>query len=199
MITHLHVGEKTSRVSIPSICSDISPDTQLNVILKPVLEALPMSLVETRQYTSSLPSNLPRKTIYIPQIQSTLLGKLPAEIRLKIWRYAIGNQEIHIISKYRRLGHAVCDEEYWAENQAERPGLRASSYMFTFGSLQRTKQLADWSMVNLLRTCQLVYVISLLSPPFPHRSTYPKLLPLEQYLRNDHATLAHGKRIEFTL
>ena len=152
-------------------------------------EALPMPLVGTKQYTSSQPPNLPRETISVPQTQSTLLSKLPAEIRAEIWKYAIGNQEIHIISKYRRIGHAVCNAGYWVEYQAERPDLRASSYMFTFGSLPRTKQLADWSMVNLLRTCQLMYVISLSSLLLFRRSTYAITMQ----------TSADGKRTECTL
>lgn len=75
-----------------------------------------------------------------------------------IFEYAIGGQRIHIICKHRKLGHAVCNEEYWDEHRSEMPGLRSSSYMYTFGSLPATKQLADWSMCNLLRTCRQMYV-----------------------------------------
>jgi hypothetical protein len=163
-------------------------------MIKPVSEALPSPLEEMKPCASSLPPNFSRKIVSAFQIQSTLLGKLPAEIRMKIWKYAIGNQELHIISKYRRLGHAVCDAGYWAENQSERPDLRASSYMFTYGSLPRTKQLADWSMVNLLTTCRLMYVISLLLLFLFHRSTYPVLLPSGENIHNNHANIGRWQK-----
>jgi hypothetical protein len=74
-----------------------------------------------------------------------------------IWRHAIGNRKIHIINKYRRLGHAVMDDEYWRQHHAERPGLRASSYMYTYGTLPTTKQLADNNLCDLLVTCLRIY------------------------------------------
>jgi hypothetical protein len=132
--------------------------SQLNKITSPLLDALPVPLSETKPHTLSLRPSLHRKTSSVSQLQSIPLGKLPPEIRVIIWKYTIGNQEVHIVSKFRRIGHAVCDAGYWAENQAERPGLRASSYMFTYGSLPTTKQLADWNMLSLLRTCRLMYV-----------------------------------------
>jgi hypothetical protein len=131
---------------------------QLNKITPPLLDALPAPLSETKPHTLSLRPSLPRKTSSASQIQSTLLGKLPPEIRVVIWKYIIGNQEVHIVSKFGRIGHTICDAGYWAENRADRPDLRASSYMFTYGTLPTTKQLADWNMLSLLRTCRLMYV-----------------------------------------
>ncbi|KAH8707620.1 hypothetical protein GQ44DRAFT_763601 [Phaeosphaeriaceae sp. PMI808] len=72
-------------------------------------------------------------------------------------KYAIGNQKIHIINKYRRLGHTVMNHEYWDQYHAERSGLRASSWMYSYGSLPTTKQLADNNMCNLLITCCQIY------------------------------------------
>ncbi|CAI6333041.1 unnamed protein product [Periconia digitata] len=94
---------------------------------------------------------------FSPQVQSILFNRLHTELRLMIWRWAIGDQKIHIVSKYRRLGHVVCNEEYWEQIRSERPNLRASSYMFVYGSLPTTKQLADWSMNDLLVVCRKVY------------------------------------------
>jgi len=105
----------------------------------------------------SLAQDLPAPNDILVQTGSTLCATIPAELRLVIWEYAIGRQTIHIVHKYRRLGHAVCDTEYWTENRAERPNLRASSYMYTYGSLPPTKQLADWNMCSLLLTCRKMY------------------------------------------
>ncbi|PVH96236.1 hypothetical protein DM02DRAFT_617376 [Periconia macrospinosa] len=91
------------------------------------------------------------------QTQSTLFSRIHPELRLMIWKHAIGAQTLHIVSKYRRLGHAVCDEDYWEQARSERPDIRASSYLFVYGSLPTTKQLADWSMCNLLVACRKLY------------------------------------------
>ncbi|KAH7382338.1 hypothetical protein BKA66DRAFT_118015 [Pyrenochaeta sp. MPI-SDFR-AT-0127] len=91
------------------------------------------------------------------QKTSILLSRLPLEIRLYIWSHALGNQRVHIISKYRRLGHTLCDTEYWREWEAERPGLRASSWMYTYGSLPTTKKLADYNLCDLLVSCKQIY------------------------------------------
>ena len=79
------------------------------------------------------------------------------EIRLQIWQYTVGNQTIHIINKYRRLGHTVMDDEYWRQYHAERPSLRACSWIYSYGSLPTTKQLADNNMCDLLATCRKIY------------------------------------------
>ncbi|KAF2267826.1 hypothetical protein CC78DRAFT_576839 [Lojkania enalia] len=115
----------------------------------------PLSETRPRRLTPSLEASNSLRL----QSQSRLLTQLPSEIRLTIWGYTIGYQKIHIISKFRRLGHAICDAQYWRENRSEQPGLRASSYMFTYGSLPTTKQLADWSICNLLRTCRQMYLL----------------------------------------
>lgn len=124
-------------------------------------EALPTPLSQTRSLAVRLRPDLPRKTTATSHLPSTLLKKLPSEVRILVWEYVIGNQKIHIVSKFGRLGHVVCNAEYWADNRAERPGLRASSYMFTYGSLPMTKQLADWSLCDLLRTCRQIYTEAL--------------------------------------
>ncbi|KAF2183229.1 hypothetical protein K469DRAFT_751787 [Zopfia rhizophila CBS 207.26] len=120
-------------------------------------EALPSPLPRERKRALTPPPAEQCKKDNPSQPQSWLLVKLPAEIRLMIWEYAIGGQKIHIVSKYRRLGHVICTPEYWEENRCKRPGLRASSYMLTYGSLPSTKQLADWNMCNLLRACRQIY------------------------------------------
>jgi hypothetical protein len=95
--------------------------------------------------------------VYTSQHQSILLFQLPIETRLQVLQHAIGKRTLHIINKYRRLGHAVIDEEYWRQHNAERPSLRASSWMYTYGSLPTTKQLADDNLCDLLVTCRQIY------------------------------------------
>ncbi|KAF2875558.1 hypothetical protein BDV95DRAFT_591038 [Massariosphaeria phaeospora] len=104
----------------------------------------------------------PISTAYTPDSpqqsqQSQLLRRLPAEIRHMVWCYAVGNQSIRLVSKHRRVGHVVCNAEYWKDMNCERPGLRASSYLFTYGSLPTTKQLADWNMCHLLVASRQIY------------------------------------------
>ncbi|KAF1958296.1 hypothetical protein CC80DRAFT_28033 [Byssothecium circinans] len=114
-------------------------------------DALPIPLSERPQ----IPTLLRRRTI--PQKHSRLFSRTPTEIRLVIWEYAIGGQNLHIISKYRRLGHTVCDDQYWDEMRSERPSLRASSYMFTYASLPMTKRPAERSLRSPLVTCRQAY------------------------------------------
>lgn len=83
-------------------------------------------------------------------------SQFPPEIRRMIWQHAIGNQKIHIINKYRRLGHAVKNDEYWRQQHAKRPDLRASSWIYTYGSLPTIKQLADNNLCDLLFTCRQI-------------------------------------------
>jgi len=99
----------------------------------------------------------PPSSAYLYQHQSILLSQLPIEIRLQIWQHSIGNQTFHIINKYRRLGHAVMDDEYWRQHHAERPNLRASSWIYTFGSLPTTKKLASDNLCDLLVACRQIY------------------------------------------
>jgi hypothetical protein len=56
------------------------------------------------------PSTLPirRKQKTKEQLQSALLRKLPAEVRLMIWEYAIADDKIHILQKKLRLRHMPC-------------------------------------------------------------------------------------------
>lgn len=118
-------------------------------------------LAHSEQKADALPSALIDKqaqsSVRINQSQSQLLTRIPIELRLQIWQYAIGNQTFHIINKYRRLGHAVMDADYWRQHHAERPSLRACSWMYTYGSLPTTKQLADRNLCHLLVTCQQIY------------------------------------------
>jgi hypothetical protein len=74
-----------------------------------------------------------------------------------IWQHAIGNQKLHIIHQHKRMGHAVMDEAYWRQHHAKRPDHRASSWIYTYGSLPTTKQLADQNLCDLLVTCSQVY------------------------------------------
>ena len=112
-------------------------------------DALPVSYPSARFKPRTIP--------HVLQPQSLLLSHLPIEVRLQIWLHVIGNQKIHIINKYRRLGHAVMDDEYWCQYHAERPSLRACSWMYTYGALPTTKQLADDTLCHVLVTCRQIY------------------------------------------
>jgi len=49
------------------------------------------------------------------------------------------------------------NEAYWHQHHAKRPNLRASLWMYTYGSLPTTKQLAVQNLCDLLVTCSQVY------------------------------------------
>ncbi|KAF1938560.1 hypothetical protein EJ02DRAFT_514428 [Clathrospora elynae] len=115
---------------------------------------------QRRDFENALPSPPVNKhphaqipSQYKTQHQSSLLSRLPGEVRFLIWTYALGNQKFHIIPKYRRFGHAVCDADYWQQWNTERPSLQASSWMYTYGSLPTTKKLADYNICDLLVAC----------------------------------------------
>jgi hypothetical protein len=123
----------------------------------PAADSLPVPIEEQRAFGSRSIHDISVQGNVHAQSGSILFTRVPVEVRLAIWEHAIGRQEIHIVHKYRRLGHVVCDARYWTENRSEKPGLRASSYMYTYASLPPRKQLADWSMCSLLLTCRKMY------------------------------------------
>ncbi|ORY11554.1 hypothetical protein BCR34DRAFT_325433 [Clohesyomyces aquaticus] len=40
--------------------------------------------------------------------QNLLVDHLPPEIRLRVWKYAVGGQTLHILRKMAKVGHRVC-------------------------------------------------------------------------------------------
>lgn len=80
------------------------------------------------------------------QAQSSLLTKLPAEVRQMIWKEALGGQVLHIVRKKKnKVRHKV----------RTRP-----VFIWDFKELDlygEDRILANWSLVSLLLTCRQVY------------------------------------------
>jgi hypothetical protein len=111
--------------------------------------ALTPPLLPRRPKTRSNPHYVEQRTV--AQFESALLTKLPAEIRRRIWEMAIGGMRLHIVRKYKRLGHTVCsmsDETCDCDSISQ--------------ELHRAAEvLADWNMLALLTTCRQIHAISL--------------------------------------
>jgi hypothetical protein len=106
------------------------------------------------------------------QTGSLLLSKLPVELRCLIWEYAIGRQHLHIIRKKAKFRHISCHPKIWKLNGSATPFSPSVPFLNGFTtshmqpwsvctspySLSADDQLATWSMLSLLCTCQQMYV-----------------------------------------
>ncbi|KAF2867951.1 hypothetical protein BDV95DRAFT_580976 [Massariosphaeria phaeospora] len=137
-------------------------------------------------------SEAPRLVSRSRQEACVLLTGLPAELRLRIWAYALGGQTLHVVRKFGKLGHMVCGEGEGCT------GCTAPTVELLRGTLQyrarvtepvaASKPLAEWNMLHLLVTCSQIYseaysmlythntfdFISIWSLSFLQRSILPK-------------------------
>ncbi|KAF2476185.1 uncharacterized protein BDR25DRAFT_339293 [Lindgomyces ingoldianus] len=97
-----------------------------------------------------------------PQPQSTqpdclLLNRLPAEIRLRIWEYAVGRQDLHILRKQGKMGYSACAGEMCKDCPKVDGVLYKRHVRDQVEPFKKDLQLAEMSLLNLLLTCRQIY------------------------------------------
>ncbi|KAF2835651.1 hypothetical protein M501DRAFT_997793 [Patellaria atrata CBS 101060] len=106
----------------------------------------------------------------LDQLQSPLFNTLPAEIRVLIYQYAIGNQTLHITHLNKRLGHIVCmntssQKQFgvrrhfcWGYETESKEFINGDPELFsnTMGEGFTTPS-STGSLLSLLKSCRRVY------------------------------------------
>ncbi|RHZ66244.1 uncharacterized protein CDV56_109295 [Aspergillus thermomutatus] len=107
-----------------------------------------------------------------PQCTSPLFGKLPAEIRMIIYRYVFGDEAVHLVQLKGKIRHVRCQHTSssldshrhccpitparWRAGGAATPGGHSDSMLYPHTHPALPSTLSNGSLA-LLRTCRAVY------------------------------------------
>ena len=95
----------------------------------------------------------------IDQLESSILYRLPLEIRIMVWEHALGGNHVHITRKRKRLGHAICPNPNLAiEGGKELCTATRDGY----GFWRATEYPKKMSPLSLLKTCRQMCVFPFL-------------------------------------
>lgn len=118
---------------IEEIHRKLHPDTHIyNAALpKPVFDPRDWSV----PYTKSLEEKLPViGLLYQAQSESFLFSRLPVEVRMQIWRLAMGNHKVHLTVHHGRLRQSIFESEnyQWLPQRAllEIPLVCRAAYVY---------------------------------------------------------------------
>ena len=109
----------------------------------------------THRLTPS-PSNASLPFALEPQSQSPLFSRLPAEIRLQIYKAVLGDKTIHILLQNLGLSHVVCYEpwkEDWWRHTCLGPAWEAVG---TYVGRTKSGGTTDGGKLDLLVSCRRV-------------------------------------------